>query len=140
MGYYVNIVTTNAVIKEEDLDEAYRLMCELNKDDSKKNGGSFSSKETIRNFSWMDANYPDTCKNAREILEELGFDVDESGSGDLEFSNYDSKTGQEDLFLSSISHLITGEIEWRGEDGNQWKDVFGKDGMVSKQGRVVYDD
>ena len=152
MGYYVHLTAVNWMIPTKHLETAYERMCELNvTHHSVKRGGSFGKDENgiaheSRWFSLMDENYPETCKNAREILNELGFDteIDEYG---LVIVGYDSKTGQEDLFLESISDLVvhsTGEsmpyMIWEGEDSLQWKEIFGEkevrryDGIISFPG------
>ena len=140
MGYNVSLDRSTAVIKKENLQEAYKLMCDLNKDDSLKGGGSYGpgSKREYW-FSWMDANYPDKCKTAEEVLEELGFGCNTDEEGNLLIEYYDNKTGQEDLFFKAMGHLVEGEMEWRGEDGAVWKWLFSGDGMNHKEGKITYD-
>ena len=72
MGYYVQIVESNARIPAANLKAAYEKMCALNvTHDHAKRGGSYSDgKQTAKWFSWMDANYPETCKDAKEVLEQ----------------------------------------------------------------------
>lgn len=128
MGYYVQISESTAKIPKENLTEAYNAMCALNTThDHAKRGGSWSGgKQSERWFSWMDSNYPETCADAKAILEQLGFETYYNDNGDLVIDYYDNKTGQEDLFMESISKLATGYISWKGEDGSKWKTTFKK--------------
>ena len=152
MGYYVEIQYSDWHLPKKHLDEAYRRMCELNvTHHSVKRGGSYHKDEDgtaheNKWFSWMLPNYPDVCKNAKDILCELGFDIGEDENG-LEILGYDNKTGQEELFLESVSDLVVSllperlpYIVWSGEDGGSWKEIYGEkpvqrfDGVVSYPG------
>ena len=132
MGYYVEIEVSNAVIPAENLERAYAKMCALNTThDHVKRGGSYSGgKQTAKWFSWMDENYPDTCKDARAVLDALGFYTHYDEQGNLHIDGYDSKTGQEDLFLQTIADDATGKIAWRGEDGDRWTTLFYGDRVI----------
>lgn len=132
MGYYVAITDSTARIPQANLKRAYDKMCALNvTHDSKKLGGSWAGgSQTSRHFSWMDENYPETCGDARAILEQLGFDCDYNDAGDLLIMGYDSKTGQEDLFLKAIEMDAVGMIDWRGEEGETWTTRFLADTVI----------
>lgn len=151
MGYYVTLIEHNAMLRKQDLDEAYRIMCELNNDNSKKTGGRWprEDKSGPHNgvwFAWMDWNYPETCHNAKEILQELGFDVYETDNGDLIPEYYDSKTGAEDIFLNSLAKLWVSEFNddsdpyfaWRGEDGTMWRIRFADGKAVGESAHIVW--
>ena len=124
---------------------AYWRMCDLNKNDDLKRGGSSTGEKW---FSWMDANYPETCKTALDVLVELGFDVEEGDEG-LVIYAYDNKSGQEELFLEAISDLLRTVdnknsslnkpfIVWRGEDDMVWKDLYGEKKVRSLQGTITF--
>jgi hypothetical protein len=129
MGYYVRLEESTAVLPKKHQAEAYRRMCALNDNDERKQGGSWSDGQEEKWFSWMDPNYPDTCADAKAILADLGFWFDENEDGDLLFTDYDSKAGQEDLFIFTIGNLMTGYMVWSGEDGDKWRWEFGPDGV-----------
>lgn len=133
MGYEVRIVRSDAVIPRANLNRAYEKMCALNvTHHNQKRGGSFSGGGKVASwFSWMDPNYPDTCKDAQAVLEQLGFYTQYNGAGDLLIDGYDSKTGQEDLFLKAIENEASGTIEWVGEDGATW--------TTDLKGDIVFD-
>lgn len=139
MGYCVNIRNSTAVIRKKNLDTAYKRLCDLNKRDDLKRGGRYEAgKMKERWFSWMDPNYPAKCKTTENILNDLGFDLYTDSKGDLYITNYDNKSGQEDLFLETISDLIEGWIEWSGEDGYLWKETFGGKKVKRVDGKIVY--
>ena len=129
MGYYVNIESSTFMILKKDYEDAYVAMCALNQFDNIKRGGSYhkdsETGEAVENkwFSWMLPNYPDTCLTAEDIFQELGFEINTSETG-LEIWGYDNKTGQEDLFLEACCPWASGNIEWRGEDGDMWMDNY----------------
>ena len=131
MGYYVNITKSTAFLPKHREAEAYQIMCSLNTThDHKKTGGSWSGgQQTAKWFSWMDENYPETCKDAGEIFEALGFDIERTDDG-IYIRGYDNKAGAEDLFLESIENLMVGEIKWTGEDGEHWDTIFKGDNCI----------
>lgn len=140
MGYYISLQSSDFRVKAEHLDAAYEAMCALNTDGTPKRGGSYTGgAQTAAWFSWMDANYPETCKDAAAILEMLGFEVEVEDNGDLYLANYDSKTGQEDVFLERIAPFCEGTLYWRGEDGEQWAHRAEDGKLKSVNATVTYD-
>lgn len=139
MGYYVTLEQSTAVLPAEHLDKAYEILVALNdpSNNAAKQGGAW--KAGVRTgwwYSWMDENYPEKCANAKEVFEALGFEMEETPEGDLRFVWYDSKTGQEDLFLASVAPLMTGHMHWRGEDGALYGFQFGPEGMTELEATV----
>lgn len=128
MGYYVRSYESdnNFKVRKENFDAAYKAMVALNDDDDAKHGGSYGP-DGVREkwFSWMDPNYPDSCQDFGAVLEALGFVAiyDETGLVGLD---YDSKIGQENLFLKAIAPYVENGsyIVWRGEDGAVWVQIF----------------
>lgn len=149
MGYYVHIEESNCMLPRKNYALAYWRMCALNDHDEWKRGGAYGKDEDgnpFKNkwFAWMDENYPEICKDARDVLVELGFDMEETEDG-LIIHAYDSKSGQEELFLAAISDLIVtahGDDEpfivWRGEDDMVWKDIYGDKKVKSLDGTIVF--
>lgn len=127
MGYYVNIVDCDIHIPHDRLGKAYQAMCDLNKRDDLKRGGSYSADgPRERWFSWMDPNYPETCADAEEVLKALGFGVETDEEGNIVHLSYDSKIGQEELFLIAIAPWVRhgSYIDWVGEDNTRWRYSF----------------
>lgn len=151
MGYYVSIEQSTFTIPAENLQSAYDKMCELNHTvpNTQKRGGSYPGKDKAPEygpdknswFSWMEWNYHETCENAEEILDALGFYISYDDEGNLHIDGYDSKAGQEDLFLKSICSLAKGYIVWRGEEGEVWGETYGGDDViVRKRSRQDFSD
>ena len=153
MGYYVSITEGEVTIPKENLEEAYKRMCALNDNDAIKRGGQWGGElssesprpegmnyHPARWFSWMDANYPETCSDAQTILSSLGFELEYGDDESLVIVRYDNKTGQEDLFLEAISDLCTKDsyLVWRGEDGDSWRQEFGNSKMVTKSPVITW--
>ena len=150
MGYYINIDESTLTIPKANLAEAYERMCALNDRDDLKRGGAMPRDEMDaaarkalgyhpdKWFSWMAPDYPAKCDDAASILEMLGFHVETTTDGDLRILFYDSKAGQEDLFLTVISDLATGSITWRGEEGEVWRETYGEEAVAVQNGEVVF--
>jgi hypothetical protein len=138
MGYYVQLIDSNAVIPAKHLELAYKRMCALNEDNSLKTGGCWPRSETPGAnpnvwFAWMPWDYPEVYTTARQILEMLGFFTQSNEHGDLQITGYDDKTGNEWHFLNAIGDLVESSDErepllrWRGEDGDEWEFVFNEE-------------
>jgi len=136
MGYYVTLTDSNFVIPEtpevlaaiHDMDTRF---------DAIKRGGSFGPEgKTEKWFSWMPQ--LSTFTTVREVFEALGFDCAEDVGGSVSLVAYDSKTGQEDLFLAVVAPFVEdgSYTEWRGEDGALYRFVV-KDGRLHSQSAVV---
>lgn len=153
MGYYVTGFG-HITIKKDDEDKAYKAMCALNDNDEIKRGGSFGGASDARNarpeglnyhphkwFSWLDPDYPSKCYTFLSILEHLGFEIREAtpvNDSTTYRLYYESKVGQEELFLDACAPYLVGEVEWVGEDGDRWRNVFADSVMVTQIGRSVY--
>lgn len=148
MGYYVRLEDNNVLIPRSKLEDAYQAMCRLNETHNKeKRGGSWVGGKETKHFSWMDANYPETCPSALDIIEALGFGTELDTEG-ITIQGYDNKTGSEDLFFESIAPFIEKQfeshekypfMEWTGEEGARWRWIF-KDGkMITKHATISYD-
>jgi hypothetical protein len=143
MGYYVNIQESTFTIPAENLEYAYTRMCQLNftVPNSEKRGGSYPGKNKAPHtgpdkncwFSWMNWDYHEKCVDAEAILNNLGFEIEYAENGDLQICAYDSKSGQEDLFLESICDLAKGYIIWQGEDGDVWGETYGGKKVIRKE-------
>ena len=143
MGYYVSTTNVSFNIPYPNFEAAYKAMCELNTThDHLKRGGSYSGGEQkAKWFSWMDANYPETCKTMQDVLTEVGFDmVFSPRDNDLISVHYDNKTGQEELFLEALAPFVRegSYIEWNGEDGAKWRNEFRDGKMYTKSGVTVW--
>jgi hypothetical protein len=154
MGYFVTGYGT-VTIKKADEPKAYKAICALNDNDDLKNGGSWGGGELTsdhprpaglnhhpaRWFSWTKPNYPDLFATFTEVIEHLGFEITETSQTDETNTYeliYDSKRGQEDLFLEACAPYLTGQIEWTGEDGARWRNLFDGKTIINQSGRIVY--
>ena len=141
MGYNITMEDGSIDIPNEHLEAVYVKMCTLNDlPDEYKNGGAYSGgKRTGAWFSWMPADYPNVCRNAQEILEELGFTCRQT-SEYLVADMYDSKVGQEKVFIAAIAPWIDEpcEVYWVGEDGARWKWTFDHGVMIEHEGHLTY--
>ena len=139
MGYCVSTKEVNFVIPNEKLDEAYKAVCDLNQHNHLKRGGVWPRNEKDGPheniwFSWMPWDYPEVFKDLEEVLNALGFETEYTDGDDLSLCYYDSKAGQEQLFLETIAPFVEegSFIEWVGEDNAMWRDIV-KDGKLVRQ-------
>ena len=141
MGYNIRIIKSTARIPAVNLQRAYEKMCALNvTHHHQKCGGTWDGrKRTASWFSWMDENYPETCRDAKAVLEQLGFDCSFDTNGDLLLEHYDNKEGQEKLFMEAISTETLGEISWLGEDGETWQTTFRGNSVVEESESYLVD-
>lgn len=149
MGYYVETIGCEFLLKKENFQKAYQAMCELNNHDDLKRGGKFPSEENWEGkynpnkwFSWMPYNYPETTMTMEEILNLLGFEnLSYNDNGDLVYLSYYSKIGDEEEFFRAIAPLIEdgSYIDWRGEDGEYLRWYFSDGQMTFKNGHITFD-
>lgn len=159
MGYYVSIDECNIFIAKSDLQKAYQACVDLNQKDNLKSGGGGDyklpngAKVTIKSrrpkgmtyhpckwFSWMEADYPNKLKNLIEILESLGFEVQEDNDGNIVYLNYDNKIGDEVHFFKVIAPYVknNSHISWVGEDHTMWRWLFKSKKMIVQQANIVW--
>lgn len=129
MGYYVQTIDSNILIKKEDFVSIYNKMCELNDHDELKRGGGGSLDESYKGkynptkwFSWMDFNYPETCPDLQHILMQIGFEISYDSDGNIVDLSYDNKTGNEEYFLACFAGFVPdgSYIEFLGEETNDY--------------------
>lgn len=142
MGYYVTLDDANFLIKPENLDEALVRLKALNAptNDNLKRGGSYGGGgKTESWFSWMPPDYDKTVTSAKEVFDLLGFETSLTDEG-LRLLGYDSKTGQEDVFLNVVADLVEpgSYLTWTGEDGDKWRYFFNGATMEYQAGTVSY--
>ena len=156
MGYYVDATEVNIFIPKDKFVDCYEAMCKLNDRDDLKSGGGWNSEGVNYNsprpegmnyhpakwFSWMDANYPEKCKNMEDILHELGFeDIKYNDNGDLVGLGYSSKIGSEEHFFRVIAPFVKSEsyINWCGEDHDIWQWYFDGENLKTKTASINWE-
>jgi len=154
MGYFVNTTDCNLFVSKDNFDAAYKAMCALNDRDDLKHGGSYGGDgvdadsprpegmtyHPAKWFSWMPANYPEVCKDFESILKEMGFDCEFDAEGNLVRVIYDNKIGSEGHFFEAIAPFIKDGswIEWRGEDGAEWRWFFTGGTVVEQSATKIW--
>ncbi len=160
MGYYVNTAEVDFFIAKYNFEDAYKACVALNDRDDLKSGGGGRfvlpngeemkwgdprpegmSYHPMKWFSWMDANYPETCKTLDEILTSLGFEISYDEIGNIDGLSYSSKIGAEEHFLEAISPFVrnTSYINWVGEDNAMWRHEFIEGKMIVKQPKIIWE-
>lgn len=152
MGYFVT-GEGSITIPADKLDDAYKALVELNKRDDLKSGGS--SRETMKPvrstsvaryphkwFSWMDWNYDELNDNAKDILKDVGFEIDEDDDGSIVLRYYDNKIGAEEHFVKAIASHVTEDsiMVWTGEDGEKWRWIFRDGELITQEAIFTWDE
>lgn len=136
MGYYWNTEEIKVNIDAKHVPMAFAVLKALNTRDDLKHGGSYSKGETkAKWFSWMPEHYDKEVNSLKEIFDLLGFvDSKEDGLG-VVLGQYDSKRGQEMLFLQVAAPFVRKDsyIIWKGEDGSRWRYDFNGKKMTEKE-------
>lgn len=149
MGYYVRTIDSKIFLDKKHFDDVYKKLCQLNDYDELKRGGSFGSNEDSNSndrynrskwFSWMDYNYPETCKDMHEVLTQVGFNCEYDDDGNLVMLDYDeNKTGNEDYFLCCLAGFIEdgSYLIFKGEEDDDYYRFTFQDGyMYHERGKI----
>lgn len=118
MGYYIRLDDANWEVKETP--ESLQAIREMPvKYHGIKRGGSSNGEKW---FSWMNDSEIENAVNVEAVFQQLGFET-ESTDGGFKLVGYDSKTGQEDLFLAVIApYSVEGSyVEFIGEDDSHYR-------------------
>ena len=122
MGYYVQLTDADFIINEnEETLAAIKAMPKKYK--AIQRGGNGAGEKW---FSWMSDESIESAESVQSVFEMLGFEceADKYGvKGTFSLESYDSKQGQEDLFLAVVAPFVANDsyTEWRGEDGEVWR-------------------
>ena len=141
MGYYVTLTDSTFVIPETP--EVLAAIHEMDTQfDAIKRGGSFGPDGmTEKWFSWMPKDLT-KFETVREVFEALGFECYDSmnGTDGIYLQSYDSKTGQEDLFLAVVAPFVEdgSYTEWRGEDGAMYRFTVVNGKLRSQSARIEW--
>jgi len=142
MGYYVE-GEGSIVIKSENLEAAYKAMVALNNvPDEQKRGGTWGNGGYVsKHFSWMPTDLTE-IKTAEEMFEQLGFHNSSTHEGVLELIAYDSKLGQEEVFIAAVQQFVEDDshFEWKGEDGSMWTWKFNGGKLYKATAMVEWQD
>jgi hypothetical protein len=135
MGYYIDLTDADWEIAESA--ESLATVREMPKKyHAIKRGGSSSGEKW---FSWMNDTEIENAESVEAVFNALGFETTKTEGG-FTLDSYNSKTGQEDLFLGVMAPFTKdgSYIEWRGEDGAQWRHSVMDGRMYREEGEIEY--
>ena len=138
MGYYVTTTEVDFVIEKDKCDAALAEMKRINGSefDHRKHGGSSQEKW----YSWMPASF-DEISSIAHFFEMIGFEGNgEDSEGNFALGFYDNKTGDEDVFFEYLAPFVRSGsyVEWRGEEGEQWRWLFEDGKVTSQEAKIVW--
>ncbi len=135
MGYYVSIDDADWEITDNGRSlQAIREMPE--KYHAIKRGGDSNGNKW---FSWMSDEQIKEAKCVQDVFNALGFETEKTEKG-FRIVGYNSKTGQEDLFLAVMAPWTNEDsyIIWRGEDGEMWKNRIEHKRMLVQEASIQW--
>lgn len=137
MGYYVTINEHNVFMSKDTFADAYKALCDLNRHDHLKRGGSNTGAVW---YSWMPENYESETETVLDILDLLGLTVEGDDDGNIVGFQYDNKMGAEEVFLAALAPYIKDGsfINWAGDDGAMWQHRFENGRMTRHDAIVTY--
>jgi hypothetical protein len=125
MGYYTQQNGT-VTIAARDEAVAVEALKALNHNHEDKRGGSWpKTGDPFADswYSWLPPRFHEdkSIRTVGDVLEMLGYEVRATpGTLNLYTVSYDTKTGQEDVFLNRLSDFAHIQIDVVGEDGSRW--------------------
>jgi len=140
MGYYIDAVGIDWVVPErEDLLATIKEMPKRMK--RIQRGGVVGPEREEKWFSWVNDDEILNAKSVRAVYQAFGFDT-ATAEGGFEISGYSSKVGQEELLLAvSAPFCAEGSyIEFRGEDGAEWRYIVEDGKMKRSEATTTWDE
>jgi hypothetical protein len=143
MGYYITLEEANFRIPETE--QVLNVLKDLNKRDDLKTGGSWENgKQTRVWFAWMPEDYDKTVKSVAQVFDLLGFETNtEDYDGEyVGLTYYNSKAGSEDIFIEAVAPFVEDGcyLEWRGEEGERWRQVVRQGKIHTQSATTVWSD
>jgi len=119
MGYYISIEQSNFTVKNEHRNEVVQLWKLLNHSvfNKYKHGGN---SQGVKWYAWLDHDYDQKFHTVEDLAYHIKFTTETLSNGDILFTEYEGKCGDQNLFLDVIRPYCFGEIRWVGEDGEHW--------------------
>lgn len=128
MGYCINLIGGTAKLPAANHAEAWKRLERLDRT-GVKHGGQWNKEGQVASwFSWTDPNWlANADGDVRAALAEWRFHFEPDENGDLVIDYFSGeKIGDEDQLFDALSDLMTGYLEFMGEDGNHWRVHFGE--------------
>lgn len=135
MGYYVKIEEVDWEITDNS--RSLQVIRDMpRKFHAIKRGGSSNGEKW---FSWMNNSTIEEAKSVQDVFNELGFETEKTDKG-FRILAYNSKTGQEDLFLAVMAPWTTPDsyIKWSGEDGAMWLHSIEHNRMMVQEADITW--
>ena len=139
MGYYATLTFSDCRVEDEqsfwlDANRVLNFESELGR------GGSSHDRTW---YSWMNQGEHVKAYHARNLagwFSAWGFATGRMDDDKLYITEYDSKVGQEELMLYIVRHNLRGVLEWRGEDGDEWRNIFDDGNMYYSRTERTWSD
>lgn len=133
MGYYVDMTEAEWELPEDPA--LLQILKEMPvKYKSIQSGGSWGPNgQEEKWFSWTNDKEFEVATSCKSIAETFCFDTRTITEDKFELSSYNTKNGQQELFLAVTAPWVTegSYTQWRGEDGEEWR-------WVAKNGKLHY--
>ena len=133
MGYYINMLDSNFVIKKENFEKALESLKSVFVPENMTCYDYINGKE-YPHFSWVSTKLVLESKTLEEALEEIRYESKYDSDGNIcriEFTG--EKYGDEDIFFAALAPYVEpgSFVSFEGEDGERWQWKF-TDGKVEE--------
>lgn len=128
MGYCIDLLGGTAKLPAANEAEAWKRLEHLDRTGTKHGGSWGPGGQTEAWFSWTDPNWlANADGDVAKALAEWRFHFERDENGDLVIDYFSGeKLGDEDQLFKALSDLMTGYLEFSGEDGSRWRVHFGQ--------------
>lgn len=145
MGYYMDQVHSDFMIKKENFDVALKALKDVFVEKNMTCCDSLweDGKRIYHpHFAWVDTERVLKSENLINALNEIRWEPDTNDDGNIDYIEFNGeKIGDEDIFFNAIAPYVKdgSYIEMVGEDNYRWRWVF-HDGMVEeKAAKIIWD-
>lgn len=132
MGYYVTIRDCNIRICASYFKDACQHLLDTGflTDYKNMSGCRWENGKVVDSYySWVNMQELKECLEKGDlpgVFMCFGFGLELASNGDIEYLQYDQKTGNQDHLLGQLAEFfdIDNYIEWEGEDKEIWRNCF----------------
>ena len=126
MGYCMSLTESTAHMERDNVPAAVAALKRLDRTGNKSGGEWGGGAQRASWFAWVNQGWANT-DSIVEMLAAWRYDLIEYKDGNLLVESFfGEKYGDDDQLWETLSPYMTGYIQMRGEDGEQWRWVLGR--------------
>ena len=142
MGYYMNMVDADFMIKSENVEPAFQAIKKLiDQVDERGGGGSYFNGVSKRHYSWVSTEELVKSKSLSEFMDEWRWEIDFDENGNVnDICFCGEKLGDDEILFEALAPFVEegSYIEMRGEESDLWRWVFQNGECVEKTPEIIW--